>query len=143
MSVDVIVFISLSTDISRKKIRNKNPALPVLILLLSEPMNRHYFQAAIYLSVLVALTMIAIAITTGDPRVIPFVAVSIIIPFGIWIGSNFVRYFGAALSVFWAGGLIWPLISPGIAPDRLLLALSIPCHGVAAATVAQIQGRIC
>ena len=37
--------------------------------------------------------------------------VSLAIPFGLWLGSNLVRYVGAALMVLWAGGLIWPLFS--------------------------------
>lgn len=90
-------------------------------------MNRYYHRTAIYLSILVALTNFATwgFITYRNPPVvaqsIQIIVASLIIPFGLWVGSNFIRYIGATLLVLWAGALIWPLISAGIDPDRLLL----------------------
>lgn len=94
-----------------------------------KPMSRYHFRAALYLSILVALTTLAIwgFVAVRNPpiatRFIQIFAVSVIIPFGVWIGSNFVRYAGAAFLILWAGALIWPLISSGIDPDRLLLEI--------------------
>jgi dolichyl-phosphate-mannose--protein O-mannosyl transferase len=91
--------------------------------------SHSYYRAALYLAILVSLTTLATwgFIAYRDPTVvtrsIQVVAASLILPFGLWIGSNFVRYVGAALLVLWAGALIWPLISAGIDPDRLLLQL--------------------
>jgi dolichyl-phosphate-mannose--protein O-mannosyl transferase len=101
----------------------------MILALGAEPMSRYHYRAALYLSTLVALTTLAIwsFIAFRNPpiatRSIQVVATSVIIPFGVWIGSNFVRYVGAALLVFWAGALIWPLISSGVDPDRLPLQL--------------------
>jgi hypothetical protein len=92
-------------------------------------MRRYHFRAALYLSIIVALTTFAIwgYFAFRNPqaatRFTQVIAISVIIPFGIWIGSNFVRYVGGALLVLWAGALIWPLISSGVDPDRLLLEL--------------------
>lgn len=91
--------------------------------------SRYYYRAALYLAILVALTtlatwgFIAYRNPTVITRSIQVIAASLILPFGLWVGSNFIRYVGAALLVLWAGALIWPLISAGIDPNRLLLQL--------------------
>jgi hypothetical protein len=92
-------------------------------------MGRSYFRAALYLSILIALTTLATwgIIACRNPTVVSrsvqVIAASLVLPFGLWVGSNFIRYVGAALLVLWAGGLLWPIVSAGIDPDRLLLQL--------------------
>lgn len=92
-------------------------------------MRRHYFRAALYLSILIAFTtattwgIIAFQNPTVVSRSVQVIAVSFVLPFGLWVGSNFIRYVGAALLVLWAGGLLWPLFAGGIDPDRLFLQL--------------------
>lgn len=90
-------------------------------------MSRYYYRAGLYLAILIALTTLATwgFIACQNPTVvtrsIQVIAAALILPFGLWVGSNFIRYVGSALLVLWGVALIWPLISAGIDADRLLL----------------------
>jgi hypothetical protein len=46
--------------------------------------------------------------------------ISLVIALGIWFGSNFFRFVGAALMVGWAGALLWPLVSAGAKASLLV-----------------------
>lgn len=72
----------------------------------------YYYRAALCLSSLLALTTLVVrgVIAHPNPEVAtslnPVITATFILPLGLWVGSNFIRYVGAALLVPWAGGLI-------------------------------------
>lgn len=77
-----------------------------------------HYQWAIWLSVLagaIALILIAFVFPRSKPEGIIFWGLLLIVPFGLWVGSNFVRYVGSLVLVIIAGSVLWPLLtSPGL-----------------------------
>jgi len=87
--------------------------------------SRSYYRTALYLSIINALinTLVwnhLVVYSQGDPLLsshsLIFYVIFLAIPFGLWLGSPVARFLGAIWLVFWAGALLWPLISSGIAP---------------------------
>lgn len=52
-------------------------------------------------------------------------AISILIPFGLWVQSGFARVAGAVFLLIIAGSLIWPLVSSGVAMLIRLPSLTV------------------
>ena len=86
------------------------------------PESRSYYRTALYLSVVNALinTLVwnHLVFYSQDPlrssHSLIFYVIFLAIPFGLWLGSPVARFLGAIWLVFWAGALLWPLISSGI-----------------------------
>ena len=80
------------------------------------------YRTALWLATAIALSNLIgwSAIAFHDPHMtkqsVTACAVLVAIPFGLWVQSNLVRYLGAIWLIVWAGALIWPLVSSGIAP---------------------------
>jgi hypothetical protein len=87
--------------------------------------SRSYYRTALYLSIVNALINTSVwnhlvVYSQDDPLLsshsLIFYVIFLAIPFGLWLGSPVARFLGAIWLVFWAGALLWPLISSGIAP---------------------------
>jgi hypothetical protein len=74
------------------------------------------FAIAIAFTNLVGWSAIAFHNSYFTKQAITVCALSLAIPFGLWVQSNMVRYIGAVWMIVFAGGLIWPLVSSGTAP---------------------------
>ena len=83
------------------------------------PENLNHYRTALYLSIVVALTNcivcgLSVFLRPQNIRdAIGLCALSLAIPAGLWLGSNFVRFAGAVFLVLWGGVLLWPWISSG------------------------------
>jgi len=79
-----------------------------------------HYRAALYCASLIALgNCLLIALTAFQGNTVGIIStsiVSLVIPVGIWLASNLVRFVGAAFMVLWAGMLLWPIVSSGKAP---------------------------
>ena len=87
--------------------------------------SRSYYRTALYLSTVNALINTSVwnhlvVYSQGDPLLsshsLIFYVIFLAIPFGLWLGSPVARFLGAIWLVLWAGALLWPFISSGIAP---------------------------
>ena len=93
--------------------------------------NLNHYRTALYLSIVVALTnciVCGLSVFLRPPAIrdaIGLCVLSLAIPAGLWLGSNFVRFAGAVFLLLWGGVLLWPWISSGaeLPPGRLPLAL--------------------
>jgi len=85
-----------------------------------------HYQSAIWLSILsgaIALILIAFVFPKSEPEGTIFWGLLLIVPFGLWVGSNFVRYVGSLVLVISAGSVLWTLLaSPGFVLQRLPLS---------------------
>jgi hypothetical protein len=84
-----------------------------------------HYRAALYCASLIALgNCLLIALTAFRGNTVGIIStsvVSLVIPVGIWLASNLVRFVGVAFMVLWAGMLLWPIVSSGKAPTLLAL----------------------
>ena len=88
--------------------------------------SRSYYRTTLYLSIVNALinTLVwnhLVFYSQYDPLLssshsLIFYVIFLAIPFGLWLGSPVARFLGAIWLVLWAGALLWPFISSGIAP---------------------------
>ena len=88
--------------------------------------SRSYYRSALYLSIVNALinTLVwnqLVFYSQYDPLLssshsLIFYVIFLAIPFGLWLGSPVALFLGAIWLLLWAGVLLWPLISSGIAP---------------------------
>jgi hypothetical protein len=69
-----------------------------------------HYRAALYCASLIALgNCLLIALTAFRGNTVGIIStsiVSLVIPVGIWLASNLVRFVGAAFMVLWAGMLL-------------------------------------
>ena len=81
--------------------------------------NFNHYRTALYLSIVVALTNclvcgLSVFLRPQNIRDVAGLCVlSLAIPAGLWLGSNFVRFAGAVFLVLWGGVLLWPWILSG------------------------------
>jgi hypothetical protein len=97
-----------------------------------------YYKATVYLIAAIALTkFIGILyvlyrdFATAE-QLAPLATAHLVILFGLWIGSHFVRYAGAIWLLVVAGGMTWPLFDdrqivfwPAVAWVAVLVVLSV------------------
>jgi hypothetical protein len=76
-----------------------------------------HYKAALCLSLAAALATCLLwgLIFPQRQGNIAFCVIAPLIPFGLWLQSNFARYGGAAFMLLVAGSLIWPLFSTSMA----------------------------
>src|SRR5262245_29494917 len=95
----------------------------------------NHSRTALYLSIVVALincvvcglSVILRPQTIRDAIIL--CVLSLAIPGGLWLGSNFVRFAGSIFLVLWGGALLCPGVSSGAAlgPGQLPLAFISGC----------------
>jgi hypothetical protein len=86
-----------------------------------------HYQTAFFLSILSGvMTFVLWAIVfqknpiKDTSATVFFWGMALVVPFGLWLGSNFARYVGAVFMLLVAASLLWPLASSH--PGRLPLA---------------------
>jgi hypothetical protein len=83
------------------------------------PENLNHYRTALYLSAVVALTnciVCGLSVFLQPQTIRGAIGLSVLslaIPAGLWLGSNFVRFAGAVFLLLWGGFLLWPWISSG------------------------------
>jgi hypothetical protein len=88
----------------------------------------NHYQTAFYLSILSGVITFMLfdivfgAIVFRAPATAFFFSYGLVIPFGLWLKSNFVRFLGAVYLLIVAGALLWPVGFSDFVSHRLPLA---------------------
>ena len=93
--------------------------------------NFNHYRTALYLSIVVALTNclvcgLSVFLRPQNVRdAVGLCVLSLAVPAGLWLGSNFVRYIGALFLALWGGFLLLPWILSGAELRSGQLALTL------------------
>jgi hypothetical protein len=86
-----------------------------------------HYETALLLTILSAaitfrLWLIVFRSSKDPTASMAFGVVALLIPLGLWLGSNFIRWLGVVYLVLIAGAVLWPFVSSEFQPTRLELA---------------------